>query len=264
MSDPYTRAIQGFVVQHEASRARTGGYQPWQSSGPYSVPSGFDPAASMMAQGVYSPTRRPSHQSTHASSSSRHTRRSSTFSRGDAQTISTELTVPSRPGSPPLLTCEFVGYNDCNQEFGLNNVNDWINHMAADHLGNRFPTSSKCWFCTRNFEAASLDLSGLWACYRNRMLHIAEHFRSGWTYADMRPDYFFLEHLNENDLIHPARYEAAKEWHEVPQIEGLYPAGSRFPRREHASHEYDRHEPRERYRVRSNGQRVRLPERRSS
>ncbi|KAF5698201.1 hypothetical protein FGLOB1_12229 [Fusarium globosum] len=74
---------------------------------------------------------------------------SSCFDRPTPQTSSVYTEPPpvaSLPESQPyvtpsLLTCEFLGFGDCDVVFDLNDESRWIAHIASFHLRSIFPTA---------------------------------------------------------------------------------------------------------------------------
>ncbi|KAF5649719.1 uncharacterized protein FTJAE_828 [Fusarium tjaetaba] len=176
-------------------------------------------------------------QSISMSTASSSTFMSSCFDRPTPQTSSVYTEPPpvaslseSQPYvTPSLLTCEFLGFGDCDVVFDLNDESRWITHIADFHLRNIFPTACICWFCDRTFRASSHSQADAETCYRKRMHHISKHFRNGLSGRQMRPDFFLLDHLYQNRLINEEMYQRARDYHEASQvqIQNLYPAGWR-------------------------------------
>ncbi|KAF4976562.1 hypothetical protein FZEAL_6796 [Fusarium zealandicum] len=180
-------------------------------------------------------------RSINTSTNSRSTLMSSCFDRPRTQTASSIFTAPPLHGPAPQhrnrpvlpsaspLVCEFIGFVGCNAIFDPEDEAGWIGHIAHHHLNNTFPMVCICWFCGNvpAFTAASNSQADREACYRRRMHHIAWHFRNGWSGSQMRPDFFFLDHVHENGLITEEVFQQAKRYHEVPQIPNLYPSGWR-------------------------------------
>ncbi|RKK78790.1 hypothetical protein BFJ69_g5265 [Fusarium oxysporum] len=221
--------INGFITQHNAMR----GQRHTRDAIPAMIPSYYAPSL-MLSEGDNNGTPTQSISMSTASSS---TFMSSCFDRPTPQTSSvyTEpppaTTVPqSQPYvTPSLLTCEFLGFGDCDFVFDLNDESRWIAHIADFHLRNIFPTVCICWFCDRTFRSSSHNQADAEACYRKRMHHIAKHFRNGLSGRQMRPDFFLLDHLYQNRLIDEEMYQRARAYHEASQvqIQNLYPAGWR-------------------------------------
>lgn len=164
--------------------------------------------------------------------------------------------LPQERSSP--LLCEFVRYSKCRAIFDPDDVEGWIKHNAKEHLKKEYPVYSICWFCDDyTFRASTDSRDGRRHAYHDRMRHIAEHFHEGWTGEDMRPDFFFLDHLHENKLISSRAFEKATARHEVPQPSGmeLHPHGWR-PSRQTRADVYAIERTRER--VLSDGRRVYL------
>lgn len=149
-------------------------------------------------------------------------------------------TAPPPHGPPPLhrqrpalptaslLVCEFAGFQPCGALFDPSDEEAWISHIVDNHLNGILPRVSMCWFCSDvpRFEAVSKSRE---ASFRERMSHIAWHFRNGWSGDQMRPDFFLLDHVHSHGLISEDVFQWAKRFHEVPQIPNLYPAGWRRP-----------------------------------
>ncbi|KAJ3525546.1 hypothetical protein NM208_g11594 [Fusarium decemcellulare] len=182
----------------------------------------------------------PSARSTNRSTMSRSTYTSSCFDRSRTWASNSVSTAPSHRGPFPLrhqpatfptaslLVCEFVGFGGCGAVFSPEDEEGWIAHIANQHLGNIFPRVCVCWFCNEPaFRSVSKSLADREACYRERMHHIASHFRSGRTRDDIRPDFFFLDHVHDHRLITEEMFQRATQYHETPQIPNLYPAGWR-------------------------------------
>lgn len=261
-----------FLDQHKSSR----------------VSSGQDPTAQLLSyrhnNAHYAPSlmmsevERPRIRRREPSSSSGGTIQSSTFDPSD--TISSVSTAPQsttsrrrrdherRPSVPmpqdrsSRLVCEFFRYSKCHATFDPNDVEGWIKHNAKEHLKKEYPMYSICWFCDGyKFQAISDSRDDRRQAYNDRMRHIAGHFHGhdSLTGHDMRPDFFFLNHLNDNNLISRRAFEKAKAKTEVPKPNDmeLYPAGSRPPRQTRAEM-YPVAPPGERYRVLSDGRIVYL------
>ncbi|KAL7948230.1 hypothetical protein V8C42DRAFT_313861 [Trichoderma barbatum] len=155
--------------------------------------------------------RRPSEA--HVSSiASGETRRSSIFDSIESSSSTTSV-LPGR-----RLPCEFHWYGDCEETFDLRNINGWVDHVESHHLEMTLPMACWCWFCDDVvFRAQSDTIQQRRRCYTDRMNHIAEHYRQGATINDIRPDFEFLHHLRENDLISRRNFLRARDFHEAPQ-----------------------------------------------
>ncbi|KAK2605972.1 hypothetical protein QQS21_003598 [Conoideocrella luteorostrata] len=145
-------------------------------------------------------------------------------------TYSTLTTLPSNHGIKPqqpiipqvsqgLLPCEFKNLSGCDMVFQFLEVDQWIEHMINEHLVACFPTYSICWFCdVATFDGSSSGAAGRSQLYRQRMHHIATHFYAGKIAAEIRPDFFFLDHLHENNLINEETFQRAKRRGELPDM----------------------------------------------
>lgn len=116
------------------------------------------------------------------------------------------------------LVCEFI-FIGCNVHFHPEDVEAWISHSAS-HFGPAGPPSkSVCTFCDAPyavFEADDRD-----KCWRNRMLHINDHFANNETI--LRPDFWVLEHMKRNGLISPEDYHMAMGYTERPKLKTRVP-----------------------------------------
>ncbi|KAH7136249.1 hypothetical protein EDB81DRAFT_77383 [Dactylonectria macrodidyma] len=177
-------------------------------------------ACHVMSDSGHGPMDIPEHHrrscSRSSSSSSGSTSRSSLFEETEVQiTPSRSSSIDHMVGfqrqtTPNLgtsrLPCEFVRYHDCGATFDIDDEEGWIAHIAH-HLCNKFPPHCICWFCNREFVAQSDSLADCWVSYHARMLHIAQHFRIQHLVASqIRPDFFFLDHLHHHMLIRVDMY----------------------------------------------------------
>lgn len=224
--------INGFISQH---KARRGQQPPQYAFAP--TPSGYYAPSLMLSEEA---TNSHPPQSVSMSNASSSTNMSSCFDISTSQPSSSHTDPPpasvaytyqhqyqqvSVPSSP--LVCEFINYNGCNATFDANDEAGWIAHIATYHLGNAFPAVCVCWFCDKEFRASSYNQLGTEACYQKRMRHIAKHFRKGLTVRQIRPDFFFLDHIYKYGLIDEETFQREKMYHEAPQMPGLHPAGWR-------------------------------------
>ncbi|KAJ4127216.1 hypothetical protein NW768_008843 [Fusarium equiseti] len=219
--------INGFISEYHARR----GQQPSQHD--FTPTPGYYAASLMFSDEAANSHTTPT-QSVSMSNTSSETYMSSCFDMPTAQTFSAYIEFPpasityqqtSVPPSP--LVCEFVRYTGCNAVFDSNDESGWIEHNVNSHLGDTFPAVCVCWFCDREFKASSKSWTGTEACYRERMHHIAKHFRKGVTGRQMRPDFFFLDHVHKYGLIDEETFQREAMRHEAPQLSGLHPAGWR-------------------------------------
>lgn len=222
----------------DAQRLRHGSSQ-HRITGPYY-------ASQIMEPDLRGPSPQPQRQrQRHASSwASSATRRSRVFDDSDSPSAYSALTVPSRHGpvaphrqrplvpdaqaawperaatpwrpaldtASPRLPCEFRVWSSCAARFALDQVEAWIDHAAVQHLDGLYPATSICWFCDEvSFTAPSRRRVDRSLAYRERMHHIAGHFRDGMTAAGMRPDFYFLDHVYDCGLIDEAAFERARQ-----------------------------------------------------
>ncbi|KAK2593971.1 hypothetical protein QQS21_008330 [Conoideocrella luteorostrata] len=199
------------------------------SSGPYYAPELYiqEEGGPKKPQDAYTEPGVP----TWGSSATPHSAAFDAFHQSSAYSMST--TPPSNHGIEPMhhqrpmipqfglgsLPCEFKNLSGCDMVFQFLEVNQWIEHMINEHLVACFPTYSICWFCdAATFDGSSRGAAGRSQLYRQRMHHIATHFYAGEIAAEIRPDFFFLDHLHENNLIDEETFQRAKQQGELPDM----------------------------------------------
>ncbi|KAK2072967.1 hypothetical protein P8C59_007284 [Phyllachora maydis] len=171
-------------------------------------------------------------------SSSRTTPTSSLFStstRGGAQTTTTTTTTTTvRTGAPQRafltqqflttadgsarLWCELSALTGCAATFAADDTAGWVDHHTA-HLrgaGGELPLRCTCWFCDDvSFQAASPEAA--WERLVARMGHVRDHIvHDGMRPADMRPDFFVVDHLWAVGALDADTYREAKAYTELP------------------------------------------------
>ncbi|KID78778.1 uncharacterized protein G6M90_00g026700 [Metarhizium brunneum] len=125
-----------------------------------------------------------------------------------------------------LLPCEFRKFSGCQKQFDLHDKDSWIDHIIDEHLHGRCPRVSICWFCDESvFRSGSNQKDEKLESFRQRMYHTATHFKEGMTAADIRPDFYFLDHLRENNLIDESTFRSAKKLGELPGGYSTRPPG---------------------------------------
>ncbi|KAH7149803.1 hypothetical protein B0J13DRAFT_522889 [Dactylonectria estremocensis] len=231
-------AIPGWLNEFHMQRSRG---MPYGVPPPNQMPQRHYYASRIMSESSQAPRSANSQVSWgSASSSSDATSYPSLFDQ-DIRTVSSKSSNPASIGpprnhqhrpnlgpGPSRLPCEFIHYHGCQTTFDADDQEGWIAHVAY-HLGNNFPAHCICWFCDREFVAQSNSPEDCWFSYHTRMSHIAGHFRDqGLQVAQMRPDFFFLDHLRHHMLISDDEfYRATSTRHELPQIPNLHPRGWR-------------------------------------
>jgi hypothetical protein len=108
-------------------------------------------------------------------------------------------------GAYSILPCEFawMGYGGkCNAIFHPHETDLWIDHIISYHLRDKLPSKALCWFCDDYmFDARVATKGDRRANFDNRMAHISQHIDEGKTVHQIRPDFYFLEHLKKHKLI---------------------------------------------------------------
>lgn len=153
------------------------------------------------------------------------------------QSLTAVVTIPTCPpsassldqGTQPhnsffdnKLPCDFVGWGGCNEVFDVRNLTGWLDHVERVHLGTNLPRKVMCWFCARQFDAASSNIPQLRDNFRRRIRHISNHIvneKKGED--DIRPDWHYAEHLHKHGFISDQIYAQAMEWCDFVQ----YPTG---------------------------------------
>ncbi|KAI1144723.1 hypothetical protein F4825DRAFT_342036 [Nemania diffusa] len=164
--------------------------------------------------------------------------------------------IPTDSGLP----CEFASYGHCEQVFGLDDVDNWIEHIITDHLQGELPKKVVCWFCD-DFVFDSKYTAGRRQNFSNRMWHIRDHVLiEGCSAKDIRPDHHFNTHLREAGLISESTYLTVRRYTEAPQTNCIFPDNAISPMREGRQmrqayeyrdpHEEERHYRRHRHRSR--------------
>lgn len=166
-----------------------------------------------------------------SSQSSRQSLTNSISSYGSATTESTALTgfsaghagTAHAPGG--MLPCEFYPYHDCSENFALEDVERWIQHIISEHLENSLPKKAACWFCDDIFDYRQTG-GDRDANFRRRMLHICDHFAAGWSIQHMRVDHDMIDHLWKHKLIPEESYIYSHRYSEVSQDSTIFPLGT--------------------------------------
>ncbi|KAI0193506.1 hypothetical protein F4808DRAFT_357538 [Astrocystis sublimbata] len=169
-------------------------------------------------------TRQPSFISTESYQS----RRTSNFSYISVEPMLAPASAPAMhtTGSrfpSRSLPCEFVSMG-CNKRFELDDVDGWIDHVVFDHLGNKLPKKVACWFCdtlTFDYHNSGNDRR---SNFESRMWHIRDHILvDGFGDHDIRPDHFFMEHLEKHEIVSEQAYYYTRQYSEVPQGDWIIP-----------------------------------------
>ncbi|KAH0495483.1 hypothetical protein TgHK011_009032 [Trichoderma gracile] len=207
--EPLTEDIYGFLQGHQEKKARSTATGSSEYTHLELLPKAPRHALTLSEDSRSHPSE------THVSSvASGESRRSSVFDTPGYS--SSASSVP--PGPQRWLPCEFFWYGDCEEIFDLHDIDGWIYHVAVHHLNMVLPAKCKCWFCDDWVFLAETDtFQQRELCYIDRMHHIADHYRRGATTIDVRPDFDFLDHLWEHDLISRRDFQYMKDYHEAPQ-----------------------------------------------
>jgi hypothetical protein len=116
-----------------------------------------------------------------------------------------------------VYPCEFFGFSDCQEKFKATEFDGWFDHIAGDHLQYDLPQESVCWYCDDEiYRAPSRSHEDLMAFFRKRLLHIARHLRGELGPGQIRPDFWFVQHIRKLELIDDETVNLARSWHELP------------------------------------------------
>ncbi|KAI0906723.1 hypothetical protein F4823DRAFT_58095 [Ustulina deusta] len=129
------------------------------------------------------------------------------------------MSIPNGPtahfSAADSLPCEFAWYSNCDLVFALNDVENWVKHIIADHLGEKLPTKCICWFCDdKSFDCK--ETRDRRANFSYRMYHIRDHFLCGKTLHDVRPDHYITKHIQDHGLISEDMPNAVRRYLEEP------------------------------------------------
>ncbi|KAI0205485.1 hypothetical protein F4808DRAFT_234796 [Astrocystis sublimbata] len=166
-------------------------------------------------------TRQPSFSSTESYQSNG----TSNFSYSSAASTSTSMSasVMHPTGFARNLPCEFMSMG-CDVRFGLDDVDGWIEHVIFDHLKNKLPKKVACWFCdtwTFDYHNSGKDRR---SNFDSRMWHIRDHILvDGFGDHDIRPDHFFMEHLEKHEIVSQQAYYYTRRYSEIPQGDWIIP-----------------------------------------
>ena len=124
-----------------------------------------------------------------------------------------EDTDIAHDGAMDLLPCEFVGYGRCEMTFGIDDVDNWIEHIASVHFKYQFPEIVSCWFCD-DIIFDSRRVGDRRVNFEERMWHIHDHFiEEEKTAYDMRPDNDLDVYLRSRRLISEDKFGSMSELH---------------------------------------------------
>ncbi|KYK58424.1 hypothetical protein DCS_05439 [Drechmeria coniospora] len=224
--------INRFLADVHRNRNGTSRYRTSDTTVPFVAPPGQYYASEILlsetgSRGRGAGVRRPTSKGSSA------TEWTTVFDDTDGYSVYSASTAPLPYGPEPLhlrrppvtdtipswLPCEFRRLSGCQENFGLDETDEWIEHITSDHLAGECPMYSICWFCDdARFASASAHAVDKVKAFRARMYHVANHFRNGMVAADIRPDFWYLDHLHLRGLIDERAFQlAAQQSESVPQ-----------------------------------------------
>jgi hypothetical protein len=135
-------------------------------------------------------------------------------------------------GNSTSFACEFDKYTGCTATFRLDEIQLWIDHTVQHFESVGLPMVCVCWYCDEweEFNAVSQGLDER-SNFQNRMLHISGHLweNNGRDSRPRRPDHWIVDHLWKKRAISKDVFKRESGRHEMPQIDGLLPAGQQSP-----------------------------------
>lgn len=118
----------------------------------------------------------------------------------------------------PVYACPF-DFTGCRALLEPHDFDNWYSHSLSHFGRRRLPTYTRCIFCPETFENENPNI-----CWRQRMIHIADHLDDGYTINDhARPDFALIRHLYSEGIITPRLYESLQEGNERPRLDGIRP-----------------------------------------
>lgn len=113
---------------------------------------------------------------------------------------------------------EFVG---CELSFHPTQIDAYISHTITHFFDHRPPPKTICIFCPQIFENPN-DRVANW---RERMRHIADHYRRLERFEHSGPDFFVIEYMRQKRIISGDDYKWATRHTERHDCDGLVDFG---------------------------------------
>lgn len=132
---------------------------------------------------------------------------------------------------------EFVG---CQPSFHPTQIDAYISHTTTHFLNHRPPPKTVCSFCPQTFDNSNDRIAN----WKERMRHIANHYRRLEHFEHTKPDFFVIEYMRAKGIISSEDYKLATRHTERRYCDGLVDFGhktSDMKRREARSLE-ERHD----------------------
>ncbi|KAL3422423.1 hypothetical protein PVAG01_06579 [Phlyctema vagabunda] len=142
------------------------------------------------------------------------------------------MELPQPESNPSLgdnirLPCEFVCLG-CNVDFPLSDVEAWISHSESHFTPYNPPTKAICTICDEDTAHFEDESDPLWS-WRDRMLHIREHFIDSSSSPRFRPDFWVLDFLRQIGHMTQEEYDYLNTYDERPYMENVHPLGYQPP-----------------------------------
>jgi hypothetical protein len=114
------------------------------------------------------------------------------------------------------LPCILDGIMVCSASFRPSEFESWYEHSLSHYEDSSPPNHALCIFCHTVFDSIPPS-----TCWRDRMRHIANHFKSGCTMKRSRPDFRVIKDMWQKGLISERTYEKLFQHTEKPPCDGL-------------------------------------------
>jgi hypothetical protein len=139
---------------------------------------------------------------------------------------SSTFSAPPPPPPTAMINCvyefrcpfEFVG---CELSYHSTQIDAYVSHTTTHFLDHRPPPKTVCIFCPQTFENPN-DRVANW---KERMHHIADHYRCLERFEYARPDFFVIEYMRGKNIISHEDYKWATRHGERHDCDGLVDFG---------------------------------------
>ncbi|KAE9377659.1 hypothetical protein N431DRAFT_301648, partial [Stipitochalara longipes BDJ] len=125
---------------------------------------------------------------------------------------------PTNYGYEFCCPFEFVG---CELSFHPTQIDAYIHHTIDHFFGHRPPPKAICIFCPQIFENPNERVTN----WRERMRHIADHYRRLDRFEASGPDFYVIEYMRKKGIISSEDYKWATKHTERPACDGLVDFG---------------------------------------
>ncbi|PBP20088.1 hypothetical protein BUE80_DR008775 [Diplocarpon rosae] len=134
------------------------------------------------------------------------------------------------------LPCEFAAHG-CLLRFHAERYEEWIAHTISHFVGFAPPPSTVCIFCDDFYFNNPNDPYSNW---RERMVHVGQHYQEHHVLERSRPDYLLTEYLHKCGLIASDEYERIISFSERQPCQHLVEDGFQSPEMKQREHKKSR------------------------